>query len=259
MPGRAAPVSRGSFTSYSPPKGFSLTKQGHPGCDSGAIWPVSPSPGLGLPPVRIPRLSTSHPSPAPPECRFPAGWSRRSGNPVCLMGKQCGFEGRGQMLGDKKGLLSSGSWGWHLPPLPAQSPARLAGGPAQPQTCSPFPGPGWGAANPTRRGPSVKPCHQTRPDCPIACHPAPVPTQPNVDLALSLCPSLPCHEPCHLRDAVTPVFPAQRGLPLTPSPPGSSLEPHSRGESIETLQFQEKTYWNWGFGAFYPNGMLPVV
>lgn len=187
MPGRAAPVSRGSFTNYSPPKGFSLTKQGHPGCGSGAICPVSPSPGLGLPPARFPRLSTSQPSPAPPGCRFPAGWSRRSGNPVCLMGKQCGFEGRGQMLGDKKGLLSSGSWGWQLPPsctepCPAglSSPGAQAGGPAQPQTCSPFPGPGpgWGAANPTRGGPSIKPCHQTRPDCPIACHPAPVPTQP---------------------------------------------------------------------------------
>lgn len=237
MPGRAAPVSRGSFTNYSPPKGFSLTKQGHPGRGSGAICPVTPSPGLGLPPTRIPRLSTSHPSPAPPGCRFPAGWSRRSGNPVCLMGKQCGFEGRGQMLGDKKGLLSSGSWGWQLPPC--TEPCSAGRGSCPAPNLQPLPGAGMGssksdpggdpASNPATKHGQIVPLLVTLPRCP----PSPFggSHQPDVDLALSLCPSLPCHELCHRRDAVTPVSPAQRGLPdsLTPSPPGSSLEPLSRG------------------------------
>lgn len=177
MPGRAAPVSRGSFTNYSPPKGFSLTKQGHPGRGSGAICPVSPSPGLGLPPTRIPRLSTSHPSPAPPGCRFPAGWSRRSGNPVCLMGKQCGFEGRGQMLGDKKGLLSSGSWGWQLPPC--TEPCSAGRGSCPAPNLQPLPGAGMGSSKSDPGGTQ----HQTLPPntarlspclspCPGA-HPAP--------------------------------------------------------------------------------------
>lgn len=155
---------QGSFTCYPPPKVFSLTritteaprvtpsqpKRGplgaeglhdRPGCGSG---PVSPCPG---PSPCIPRLSAPS-QPGPP------GMPR--GNPVCLMGEQSGFEGLGQMLGDKKGLFSRGSWGWKLPR------GRGCGSCPAPKPAAPS-RTGWGAANPIQ--------HQTLPSNTAALSP----------------------------------------------------------------------------------------
>lgn len=100
MPGRAAPVPRGSFSSYSPPKLFSFTgiTTELPPRSLGAAQAqpperlrVSTSPldvaGAGFvscpPPLALGCLPPGCPPPTPPGCPIPAGWS---GNPVGLDG-----------------------------------------------------------------------------------------------------------------------------------------------------------------------------